>query len=668
MKMARYERLRRSYLLRAAWFNEHIEHQRVLEETRNAGVANALTLLQEALRSSHEESAFHSEPAHLAIPDLAESVEDSLTAELNLLRERIQSHDAHFARQSKGLSPAVQYMLKNRCAELDVAPRALFVTVGEPDNFACSEPTFDHVTAHLDASHGKAARMLSITVPRIEGEHALWLPVPVGHELAHYFLKHLSPRSLRETERAIERSKTIARVHLPDDALERRPVSVPDPKYPSVGGKLNAQRLVNDWLHELICDAYTVRIFGVAGYAALAEFLESVGNKESTGTNYTHPPSYFRCRLMRECVSLGASTPTPEEQSLLDRFADLETADPSAATQLAWAQPILDFLERRIAKIWAATAEWTDGTDYWTNGFSANVPNLVASIGDGIPPIEANPNGQPATAPEIVNAAWLALHDENVRAKWATLKDEEFGSTVDRLALKAIEDAHFLGSWATASENPVVREQLTPEVLSRDPGVLASSELKARLAAIDGDRIVLTPRLPGAIGRSSVDLRLGSSFIVFDRASHPAFDALADNRPNPRTMQHRVSRKWGEPFYLHPNQLVLASALEYLVMPGDLSAQVVTRSSYGRLGLITATAVQVHPGYRGCLTLELVNLGEVPIAIVPGQRIAQLMFFNTSGTYPPADVSKYDCPVGPEFSKVTEDKEADVLQILRNRS
>ena len=40
-----------------------------------------------------------------------------------------------------------------------------------------------------------------------------------------------------------------------------------------------------------------------------------------------------------------------------------------------------------------------------------------------------------------------------------------------------------------------------------------------------------------------------------------------------------------------------------------MGAYVLGRSSWGRVGLIVATAVMVQPGYTGTLTLELVNEG-----------------------------------------------------------
>jgi dCTP deaminase len=42
--------------------------------------------------------------------------------------------------------------------------------------------------------------------------------------------------------------------------------------------------------------------------------------------------------------------------------------------------------------------------------------------------------------------------------------------------------------------------------------------------------------------------------------------------------------------------------------------------------MIVATAVGIHPGFVGSLTLELRNLGGAPITLYPGQTIAQLFF------------------------------------------
>ena len=81
---------------------------------------------------------------------------------------------------------------------------------------------------------------------------------------------------------------------------------------------------------------------------------------------------------------------------------------------------------------------------------------------------------------------------------------------------------------------------------------------------------------------------------------------------------------FGEQFILHPGTFVLGVTLEWIRLPRDLAAYVIGRSSWGRYGLIIATATGVHPRFTGCLTLELSNVGEIPIKVKPGASICQL--------------------------------------------
>jgi dCTP deaminase len=83
---------------------------------------------------------------------------------------------------------------------------------------------------------------------------------------------------------------------------------------------------------------------------------------------------------------------------------------------------------------------------------------------------------------------------------------------------------------------------------------------------------------------------------------------------------------FGKHLVIHPHQFILAETFEFIRLPPHLAAYVIGRSTWGRLGLIVATAAGIHPGFSGTLTLELRNLGETPLALYPGQPIAQLFF------------------------------------------
>jgi dCTP deaminase len=173
------------------------------------------------------------------------------------------------------------------------------------------------------------------------------------------------------------------------------------------------------------------------------------------------------------------------------------------------------------------------------------------------------------------------------------------------------------------------------------------------------DPLVITPLLdPKQIGQSSVDVRLGHQFIVLQRAAVTHIDATQREqlRKNLHRSQHQTRVSLHEQFIIHPGQLALGATIEYLSVPKNLAATVEGRSSWGRLGLIIATACNVDPGFKGCITLELVNSGEAPLVLYPGVRIAQLVFHHTDGEAE-YDKGKYDCPIGPQFSRINLDKE-----------
>lgn len=186
--------------------------------------------------------------------------------------------------------------------------------------------------------------------------------------------------------------------------------------------------------------------------------------------------------------------------------------------------------------------------------------------------------------------------------------------------------------------------------------VLSEAQLWERMEAELERRLLVTPLLSERqVSGGSVDVRLGTEFILLKRSARGPIDAMAMNE-GASDYQERLFVEVGDRMVLHPNQLVLGATLEFLQVPGDLMAYVIGRSSWGRLGLIVATAVMVQPGYRGSLTLELANLGDTPVYLYPGTRIAQLVFHTVSSeTVAYRGQGKYAGPTGPEFSKLSED-------------
>ncbi|MCL6450526.1 MAG: dCTP deaminase [Acetobacteraceae bacterium] len=188
---------------------------------------------------------------------------------------------------------------------------------------------------------------------------------------------------------------------------------------------------------------------------------------------------------------------------------------------------------------------------------------------------------------------------------------------------------------------------------------------------ITGDCRLVTPVLDweNQLHGCSIDLRLGPEFLLAKRRQLGALDPTSSSfGPLLRQCQERVVVRFGEALTLHPGEFALGSTLEYLNFPSHLMAYVHGRSSWGRMGLIIATAVVVGPGYKGCLTLELANISTVPILVYPGWRVAQLVVHEVEGEgwreAQPA-TRKYVCPVGPQLSRLDEDQEAGSLRFSR---
>lgn len=188
--------------------------------------------------------------------------------------------------------------------------------------------------------------------------------------------------------------------------------------------------------------------------------------------------------------------------------------------------------------------------------------------------------------------------------------------------------------------------------------VLTKSEIwRALHEGQNGKGLVITPLINRGkeIGTSSVDLHLGHEFIVFRRAKATALDIKEGKRLKEDIYMYqrkeRISR--GQRFVLHPGQLALGASLEYVCLPQKISGSIVGRSTWGRTGLVIATATKIDPGFGGCVTLELVNEGEVPLVLYPGLCVAQVILMRTEepGEYK----GRYKCPTGPEFPKLDEE-------------
>ena len=187
--------------------------------------------------------------------------------------------------------------------------------------------------------------------------------------------------------------------------------------------------------------------------------------------------------------------------------------------------------------------------------------------------------------------------------------------------------------------------------------ILSDRDILARLKR--GDLVVEPLDEPDVqVQPASVDLRLGHDFLVFRNPHIPYIDPRG---PSSESYTEAIAIPEGGVFILHPGEFALGSTYERVRIPPDLVAKVEGRSSLGRLAVVVhATAGFIDPGFEGHITLELSNLGRVPVALHPRMRVSQIALHQMTSPAErpyghPTRKSKYQGQRGPVASRISRD-------------
>lgn len=187
--------------------------------------------------------------------------------------------------------------------------------------------------------------------------------------------------------------------------------------------------------------------------------------------------------------------------------------------------------------------------------------------------------------------------------------------------------------------------------------ILSDRDIKK---ALRSGKIIIKPAvdLKTQLGSCSLDLRLGNIYQVFNHSRTPYLDPQTPDTLKGVTSE--ISVKDSEAFTLHPGEFILAITKEAIAMPDDLVGRLEGRSSIGRMGVVVhSTAATIDAGFRGQITLELANMGRIPVMLYPGMRICSISFEELTS---PAEVpyfkkkgAKYAGQKKPEASKIAEE-------------
>lgn len=193
----------------------------------------------------------------------------------------------------------------------------------------------------------------------------------------------------------------------------------------------------------------------------------------------------------------------------------------------------------------------------------------------------------------------------------------------------------------------------------------------------------ITPYDPKNLGPASYDLRLGRSFVELQphvmgvempvprEMLPPEFRNLPNNvvptqkQVKVRTMDEdyptkKIEVPENQGIILPPKGFILATTEEYIKASSKYAIYVEGRSSIGRMGLQVQNAGFVDPGFEGQITLELFNASDVPIALMPGRRICQIVVIELDYETITPYCGKYVGQTDATASRIQQDYEVPV--------
>lgn len=135
---------------------------------------------------------------------------------------------------------------------------------------------------------------------------------------------------------------------------------------------------------------------------------------------------------------------------------------------------------------------------------------------------------------------------------------------------------------------------------------------------LESGELVISPLEEKQIQPASVDLRISDEILIvrgkeIDFGKEPEYEKI--KQPE---------------IVLPPKTHVLVRTMERVELPNDVGGIMKLRSSLSRIGVILNNAGWVDPGFKGTLTLSVLNFNDVPVKIKAGTRFSQLILLRLS--------------------------------------
>lgn len=142
--------------------------------------------------------------------------------------------------------------------------------------------------------------------------------------------------------------------------------------------------------------------------------------------------------------------------------------------------------------------------------------------------------------------------------------------------------------------------------------------------------MVIEPYDPRLVHVDAVDLRLGSvAWRQRDCLAPLRIAEIGDEQFH--QLHRRVHLSASTPLMLTPGAFYVVPTLESITLPLTYAGRFANCSKFARLGVLVVLAEHIHPGHRKEIVLEIKNMGNLTLTILPGDKIGQLLLKRVDG-------------------------------------
>jgi dCTP deaminase len=137
-------------------------------------------------------------------------------------------------------------------------------------------------------------------------------------------------------------------------------------------------------------------------------------------------------------------------------------------------------------------------------------------------------------------------------------------------------------------------------------GILSDRQIRKM---VESRALIIDPYNPDQVQPASYDLRVGTKILASPVGPEELGRVVVLSREKPT-------------YNILPGQMVGVLSYEKLDIPLELCARFGIRSYFARLGINAFGGLQLDPGFRGRLTMNLLNVGPEPVPL----RLNELVF------------------------------------------